>query len=73
VTFEYHPIKKNVVSDGLSHLDNDEQVISQGKVLIFLSKSENSNIEFPLHTALIFKEQIKVSGLRDKGISQHYN
>jgi hypothetical protein len=48
-------------------------------VLTLLSGSENnsiSNIKFPMHTALIFKEQAKVkeSGLREKGLAQpHYS
>jgi hypothetical protein len=33
-----------------------------------------SNVKFPLHTALIFMEQMKVQGLREKGLSQsHYS
>jgi hypothetical protein len=44
-------------------------------VLTLLSGSENniiSNIEFPMHTALIFKEQaeIKEPELREKGLAQ---
>jgi hypothetical protein len=48
-------------------------------VLKLLSGSENnsiSNIKFPMHTALIFKEQAKVKepGLREKGLAQpHYS
>jgi hypothetical protein len=43
-------------------------------VLALLSGSENnsiSNIEFPMHTALIFKEQAKVKqpGLKEKGLA----
>jgi hypothetical protein len=46
-------------------------------VLTLLSGSENnsiSNIEFPMHTDLIFKEQAKVKGLGEKGLAQlHYS
>jgi hypothetical protein len=48
-------------------------------VLTILSGSENnsiSNIKFPMHTALIFKEQAKVknTGLREKSLAQpHYS
>jgi hypothetical protein len=46
-------------------------------VLTLISGSENSsisNIEFPMHTALIFKEQeqVKEPGLREKGLAQHH-
>jgi hypothetical protein len=47
-------------------------------VLTLISGSENnniSNIKFPTHTALIFKEQAKVkeSGLGEKSLAQlHY-
>jgi hypothetical protein len=48
-------------------------------VLTLLSGSENSSISniqstVPIHTALIFKEQAKVKGLREKGLAQpHYS
>jgi hypothetical protein len=81
VTFEYLPGKKNVsiVADALSCLDIDSLKIHEEEVLTRLSGSENnniSNIKFPMHTALIFKEQAKVkeSGLREKGLAQpHYS
>jgi hypothetical protein len=47
-------------------------MIPQEEALTLLSESEHSNIEFPMHTALIFKEQMKVPGLRNKGLSQPY-
>jgi hypothetical protein len=62
------------VADALSCLDIDELTIPQEEALAILSESENSIIKFPIHTALIFKEQIKVSGLREKGLSlPHYS
>jgi hypothetical protein len=77
VTFEYLPGKKNVVADALSRLDIDSLKIQEEEVLTLLSGSENnsiSNIKFPMHTALIFKEQAKVKGLREKGLAQpHYS
>jgi hypothetical protein len=48
----------------------DELKIPQEEALTLLSESEHSNIKFPMYTALIFKEQIKVQGLRDKGVAQ---
>jgi hypothetical protein len=73
VTFDYLPgkIQKNVVADALSCLDIDSLKIQEEEVLILLSGSENnsiSNIKLtsPMHTALIFKEQAKVKGLREK-------
>jgi hypothetical protein len=46
-------------------------------VLTPLSGSENnsiSNIKFPMHTALIFKEQAKVKGVRENSLAQpHYS
>jgi hypothetical protein len=48
-------------------------------VLTLLSGSENnsnSNIKFPMHSTLIFKEQAKFKeiGLREKGLAQpHYS
>jgi Integrase zinc binding domain len=57
----------------LSHLDIDELMIPQEEALTLLSESEHSSIKFPMKTALIFKEQIKVPGLRNKELSQtHY-
>jgi Integrase zinc binding domain len=74
VTFEYLPGKKNVVADALSCLGIDEVLIPQDKALAILSESQHSNIKFPMYTALIFKEQVKVHGLREKGLSQpHYS
>jgi hypothetical protein len=79
VTFEYLPGKKNVVTDSLSRLDIDSLKIQEEEVLTLLSGSENnsiSNIKFPMHTALIFKEQAKVkeTRLREKGLAQpHYS
>jgi hypothetical protein len=79
VTFEYLPGKKNVVADALSRLDIDSLKIQGEEVLTLLSGSENnsiSNIKLipPMHTALIFKEQAKAKGLREKGLAQpHYS
>ena len=72
VKFEYLPGKKNVVADALSRLDIDELRIQTEEALTFLPESEHSNIKFPMHTALIFKEQVKVQGLREKGLSQPF-
>jgi hypothetical protein len=69
VTFEYLPGKKNMdtVADDLSRLDIDNLKIQDNKeeALTLLSGSENNSISnikltFPMHTALIFKEQEKV-------------
>jgi hypothetical protein len=83
VTFEYLPIpgKKNVadVADALSSLNIDSLKIQEEEVLALLSGSENNsinNIKFPVHTALIFKEQTKVkdTALREKDLAQpHYS
>jgi hypothetical protein len=79
VAFEYLPGKKHNIADALSRLDIDSLKIQIEELVTFLSKSENnniSNIEFPMHTALIFKEQAKVKepGLREKGLAQpHYS
>jgi hypothetical protein len=79
VTFEYLLGKKNVVADALSRLGVDSLKIQEEEVLTLLSGSENnsiSNIKFPMHTALIFKEQVKVKepGLREKDLAQpHYS
>jgi hypothetical protein len=81
VTFEYLPGKmnKNVVADALSRLDIDSLKIQEEtkEALTLLSGSENKsirNIKFPMHTALIFKEQAKVKGLREEGLAQpHYS
>jgi hypothetical protein len=64
VTFEYllGRKQKNVVADALFYLDINSLKIQEIEVLTLLSGSENnriSNIKFPMHTALIFKEQAK--------------
>jgi hypothetical protein len=53
----------------------DSLKIQEEEAFKLLSGSENSktsNIEFkiPVNTALIFKEQAKVRGLREKGLAQ---
>jgi RNase H-like domain found in reverse transcriptase/Reverse transcriptase (RNA-dependent DNA polymerase) len=73
VTFEYLQGKKNVVADALSHLHIDELKIPPEEDITLLSGSEHSNIKFPMYTALIFSEQLKVPGPRDKGLSQPYH
>jgi hypothetical protein len=67
VTFEYLPGKKQknvcTAAYALFNLDIDSLKIQEEEVLTPLSGSENSsisNIKFPMHTALIFKEQAKV-------------
>jgi hypothetical protein len=55
--------KKNIVAYALSRLDIDDLKIQEEEVLALLSESEFSNIKFPMHTALIFMEQMKVQGL----------
>jgi hypothetical protein len=45
--------------------------IQEEEVLAILSEAEFSNIKYPMYTALIFKKQMKVQGLREKGLSQH--
>jgi hypothetical protein len=67
VSFEDLPGKNYVVADPLSRLDIDDLKIQEEGVLAFLSESEFSNIKFPMHTALMFKEQMKVQGLRENG------
>jgi hypothetical protein len=69
VKFEYLP-GKNVVTnaDALSLLEIDILKIHQEELFTLLSVSENrsiSNTEFQMYTALIFKEQAKVKGLRE--------
>jgi hypothetical protein len=83
VTFEYLPGKKqkivDALADALSRLDIDSLKIQEEEVLTLLSGSENNSITYikliiPIHTALIFKEQAKVKGLREKGLAQpHYS
>jgi hypothetical protein len=82
VTFEHLPgnKEKNVVADALSRLDIYSLKIQDRKeeVLTLFSGSENNSIsiiKFPMHTALIFKEQAKVKepGLREKGLAQPHS
>jgi hypothetical protein len=81
VTFGYFSGEKNVgiVADALSRLDIDSLKIQEEEELTLLSGSENNSISnikltIPVHTALIFKEQAKVKGLREKGLAQpHYS
>ena len=47
-------------------LEIDDLKIQEKEALTLLSESEHSNIKFPMHTALIFKEQTRVKGLREK-------
>ena len=48
--------------------------IQEEEALALLSESEHSSIKFPMHTALIFKEQTRIKGLREKELSQaHYS
>jgi RNase H-like domain found in reverse transcriptase len=66
--------RENVVADALSCLDIDELTIPQEEALTILLESQHSNIKFPMYTALIFKEQVKVPVHREKGLSQpHYS
>jgi RNase H-like domain found in reverse transcriptase len=74
VTFEYLPRKINVVADALPRLDIYVLKNQEEKCLALLFESEFSSSKFPIHTALIFKEQMKVQGLIEKGLShQHYS
>jgi hypothetical protein len=83
VTFEHLPRKKNVdsVADALSCLDIGSLKTQEktGEVLILLSGSSNNSISnikstILMHTALTFKEQAKVKGLREKSLAQpHYS
>jgi hypothetical protein len=69
VTFEYLLGKKNVVADALCRLDIDSLKIQEEEVLKILSGSEInsiSNIKSIIYTALIFKDQEKVKGLRGR-------
>jgi hypothetical protein len=79
VIFKYLPGKINVgtIADALSCLDTDSLKIQEQEeeLLTLLSGSENSsiyNIELtiPMHTDLIFIEQAKVMGLREKCLAQ---
>jgi hypothetical protein len=72
VSFEHLSGKKNIMVDALSYLDNHELTILHKEALTLPLGSEVSNIKFPMYTALVFIEQIKVSGLRNKGLSQSY-
>jgi hypothetical protein len=72
---------KNVVAlvNALSRLDIDSLKIQEEEVSTLLSGSENNSISFvklkiTMHTALIFKEQSKVKGMREKSLAQpHYS
>jgi hypothetical protein len=55
------------VADALSCLDINELTIPQEEELAILPESEDSIIKFSMYNALIFKEKIKVPGLREKG------
>ena len=72
VTFEYLSGKKNIMADALSWLDIDELEIHKEQFFTLLLELEHSNIKFPSHTALIFKELVKVQGLREKVSSQAF-
>jgi hypothetical protein len=71
----------DTVADALSCLDIDSLKIQEEEVLTLLSGSEINRISnikciFPMHTALIFKEQPKVKepGLRENCLAQpHYS
>jgi hypothetical protein len=56
-------MKESVATDALFCLDLDDlKIQEEEEALTLLSESEHSNIEFPMHTALIFKEQTRVKG-----------
>jgi hypothetical protein len=69
------------VVDALSRLDIDSLKIQEQEVLTLLSGSEINSIsnikwKIPMHTVLIFKEQVTVKdiGLRERGLAQpHYS
>jgi hypothetical protein len=65
VSFEHLLGNRNVVVDALSRLDMDDMKIQEEEALTLLSESEQSNIKFLMYTALIFKEQTRVIGLRE--------
>jgi RNase H-like domain found in reverse transcriptase len=67
VIFDYLQEKKNVVANTLSFLDIVGLKIHEEETQSLLSDSGHSNTKFPMHTALIFKAQTRVKGLRGKG------
>jgi hypothetical protein len=70
-TIVYVPWKKHVVADAWLCFKIDDLMISQMEALKHLWELEySSNIRFP--RALTLWNQIKVSGLGDKGLSQSY-
>jgi hypothetical protein len=66
-----------IIADDLFRLDIDSLKIEEEEVLTLFSGSENNSISnikliILMHTTLIFKEQAKVKGLREKGLAQHH-
>ena len=57
---------KNIVVDASSGEDIKEFIRALKEIATPLDTAEKMNTMFPMHTALICQEQIKIRGLREK-------
>ena len=55
------------MSGAISLLGTDDLNIEEEEALKLLVESEYSNIKFPMDTASIFREQIRVKGFKQSG------
>ena len=65
---------KNVVADALSRLDIEDIARPVGEIATLMNAAEKTTSEFPIHTALIYQEQLKTRGLKEKESDKpHYS
>ena len=66
IQFQYLSGMQNVVANALSRLDIEDITRPVKEIAALLNVAEETTTKLPMHTDLIFQEQIKTRGLREK-------